>query len=704
LPAGELRVASFNVLNYFNGNGLGGGFPTARGAHSAAEFARQHDKIVAALIALDADIIGLMEIENDGYGVNSAIQELVDGLNAVAGAGTYAFVNPGGPMGSDEIAVGLLYKPGVVTPVGTTAVLDDAAFVAPFGVVRNRPALVQTFQVSDNSLNSYGEALTVVVNHLKSKGSGCGAGDDDAATGQGNCNGTRAAAANYLVNTWLPTDPTGTTALFGSHDTDYLIIGDLNAYAQETPITTLIAAGYTNLFSAYQGTDAHSYVFDGQWGNLDHALGSSSLRPQVVNAAAWPINADESTLFDYNDTVLDSGEPAYEVKPTTNPLYAANAFRSSDHDPLVVDLNLGTNNIPVIINEVDYDQPGADNAEFIELKNISGQPVNLDGYTLELVNGNGNTVYATLTLPNVTLAAGGYYVLCATDAQLTNCDWLGAFASIQNGNPDAITLRDNGVLVDSLSYGGFMPGATEGASAPNDSAVIGRGLSRYPDGADSDDNSADFSLRCVTPGIANSSQTTNCTVQFVENCTLATATPVVMGTTNPITLQFANLGAPAIGCLRVMYFGYNHPNASAPLQTGAYWHIEASPSDAGATTAFTYDLTLPFTNPVHPADKICRWLEGAGPGYGWDCVAGDIGDYAPTHLTRRELHGFSDWAVGDSAGPTAVTLHTLSTPNQTMPLLLAGVLALLLAATAVYLKRILNHETTEKTNRGGRRE
>lgn len=200
-------------------------------------------------------------------------------------------------------------------------------------------------------------------------------------------------------------------------------------------------------------------------------------------------------------------------------------------------------------------------------------------------------------------------------------------------------------------------------------------------------NNADFSLRCITPGIANSSQTTNCTVQFVENCTLATAAPVVMGTTNPITLQFADLGAPAIGCLRVMYFGYDHPNASTPLQTGAYWHIEATPTDAGTTTAFTYDLTLPFTDPVHPRDKVCRWLEGAGSGYGWDCVAGDVGDYTPTHLTRRGLHGFSDWAVGDNAGPTAVTLHTLSIPNPAMPLLLAGVLALLLAATAVYLRR-----------------
>lgn len=92
LVGGNVKVASFNVLNYFNGDGLGGGFPTSRGASTAAEFSRQKAKIVAALSALNADVVGLMEIENDGDGSRSAIQDLVSGLNAVLGAGTYAVV------------------------------------------------------------------------------------------------------------------------------------------------------------------------------------------------------------------------------------------------------------------------------------------------------------------------------------------------------------------------------------------------------------------------------------------------------------------------------------------------------------------------------------------------------------------------------------------------------------------------------------
>ena len=327
--AGEIKVASFNVLNYFNGDGLGGGFPTSRGADSAAELVRQRDKIVAALIAMDADIVGLMEIENDGYGPTSAIAELVNGLNAAAGADTYAFVDVGVPViGSDEIAVGLLYKPAVVTPVGNPAVLDSSVDPA-FLDTKNRPVLAQTF-----AHHAHGGRLTVAVNHLKSKGSDCNdVGDVNTLDGQGHCNGTRTAAAQALVN-WLATDPTD------SGDEDRLIIGDLNAYAKEDPVTAIKSAGYIDLLETFQGANAYSYVFDGELGYLDHALANASLAPQVVAAQTWTINADEVNLLDYNDTVVDVGESSFEAKPAATPLYAADAYRSSDHDPVLIGLNL----------------------------------------------------------------------------------------------------------------------------------------------------------------------------------------------------------------------------------------------------------------------------------------------------------------------------------------------------------------------------
>jgi predicted extracellular nuclease len=322
---GTLRVTSFNVLNYFNGDGLGGGFPTSRGANTLAEFERQRAKTISSITAMQADIIGLMEIENDGYGPNSAIQDLVNGLNDAAPAGTsYAFVDPGLPeVGTDEIAVGIIYRVETVAPVGPTAILDSS--VDPrFLDTKNRPTFAQTFEQL-----ATGGVLTLAVNHLKSKGSDClDVGDPDTGDGQGNCNLTRTAAAEALVD-WLATDPTG------SGDPDFLIMGDMNAYAMEDPIAAITSAGYTDLADAFIGADeAYSYVFDGQSGYLDHALGSADLFPQVTGVAEWHINTDEPRVLDYN--------VEFKTPHQVDSLYDPGPYRASDHDPVVIGLSLST--------------------------------------------------------------------------------------------------------------------------------------------------------------------------------------------------------------------------------------------------------------------------------------------------------------------------------------------------------------------------
>jgi len=314
---GTLRVASFNVLNYFNGDGQGGGFPTPRGANTMSEFQRQRDKIIPAILDLNADVIGLMEIENDGYGPDSAIQDLVNGLNkAVPGGGNpYAFVDPGLPqLGSDEIAVALIYRTDRVTVAGTAATTGTGSFAD-----KNRQPLVQTFED-----NASGEQFTVVVNHFKSKGSGCGDGDDDPI--QGNCNGTRTQAARDLV-AWLNTYPTGI------NDPDILIIGDLNAYAKEDPIKAITDAGYANLVETFVGQHAYSYVYYGQAGYLDHALASASLAPNVTGTTIWHINADEPRVLDYNEEYQSARQVKMYYKP--------DPYRASDHDPVIVGLQLG---------------------------------------------------------------------------------------------------------------------------------------------------------------------------------------------------------------------------------------------------------------------------------------------------------------------------------------------------------------------------
>jgi predicted extracellular nuclease len=320
---GTMQVAAYNVLNYFTtldnaGNICG---PAAnqgcRGADNAAEFARQKAKLVTAISKLDAEVVGLMEIENNA--TDGPTADLVAGLNAATAPGTYDYVATGA-IGDDAIRVALLYQPGWVTPVGPFAILDSS--VDPnFDDQRNRPMLVQTF-----AENATGALFTVAVNHLKSKGSNCNPDDPDAGDGQGNCNGTRTAAAQSIVD-YLATDPTF------SGDSDSLIVGDLNAYAQEDPVTTIEAGGYTDLIEAFVGTGfsagAYSFNFFSQSGYLDHGLSSSTMTPQVTGTAFWHVNADEPRALDYNDF----NQPL---------LFSPDEFRSSDHDPVVIGLALNT--------------------------------------------------------------------------------------------------------------------------------------------------------------------------------------------------------------------------------------------------------------------------------------------------------------------------------------------------------------------------
>ncbi len=306
---GTTTVSSFNVLNYFTTLG-------SRGADNATEFERQEAKIVAALKAIDADIFGLIEIENSAD--DTPLKTLVNALNAEVGEGTYAAI-PTGLLGTDVITTALIYKPAEVAPVGDFAVLDSS--VDPdFDTEFNRPALAQTF----TDLQTDGE-VTVVVNHLKSKGSDCNdVNDPDLGDGAGNCNLTRTKAAVALAE-WLAGDPTGQGA--GNE----LIIGDLNSYDKEDPIDALRAAGYTDLILEYQGEEAYSYVFDGQLGYLDYALANTGLVDNVTGASPWHINSDEPSLIDYDMNFKKDAQDA---------LWAPDQWRSSDHDPVLVGLDL----------------------------------------------------------------------------------------------------------------------------------------------------------------------------------------------------------------------------------------------------------------------------------------------------------------------------------------------------------------------------
>lgn len=374
---GDLQVASFNVLNYFTtldvaGAGTGpNGDLDPRGATTAEDLARQTDKLVAAIGQMGAEILALQEIENNGFGADSAIATLVDALNAAEGADVWAFVDPGLDfVGGDAITTGIIYRADQVTLTGS-AVLDftETTAAATWDIVdqiqqttgeivgdfqRNRPSIAATFETAA------GGEVTVAANHFKSKGA---SGLDsllaaaqsanvdpaliaalqndpnfDQGDGQGFWNAVRAEAAAELAS-WIAGNPTGADSL-----DNVLLLGDLNSYAREDPVQALQAAGLTDLAAEYLGEDAYSYVFDGQRGTLDYGMASAGLLDNVTGVAEWHINADEPDLLSYSSAF---NAPSF---------YNADPFAVSDHDPLLVGLTLDPA-IATVATRLDFHDP-----------------------------------------------------------------------------------------------------------------------------------------------------------------------------------------------------------------------------------------------------------------------------------------------------------------------------------------------------------
>jgi 5'-nucleotidase len=328
---GDATVASFNVLNYFSTTGdelTGCTYYTdrtgnkvtvnsgcdARGAAEDEDLQRQQDKIVAAINALGADVVTLEEIENSaafGKDRDEALATLTAALNAAAGDGTWTFVPSPADVPADEdvIRTAFIYKGAVVAPVGESVILEDAAFS------NARLPLAQAFELVNGGSD---DEFLAIVNHFKSKGSGTGA-DADAGDGQGASNASRVNQANALV-----AFADGLKADTGIERV--LLTGDFNAYLKEDPIDVLLAAGYVDLGST---TGEETYAFDGAIGSLDHIFISDTAAEDVTDVDIWNINSVESIALEYSRYNYNAAD-----------LYEADAYRSSDHDPILVGLDL----------------------------------------------------------------------------------------------------------------------------------------------------------------------------------------------------------------------------------------------------------------------------------------------------------------------------------------------------------------------------
>ncbi|NQX27213.1 ExeM/NucH family extracellular endonuclease [Microbacteriaceae bacterium VKM Ac-2854] len=330
---GDIAIASFNVLNYFptTGDSLTGcsyytdrdGNPVtvnsgcdARGAANADDLARQQAKIVTAINSLGASVVSLEEIENSakfGKPRDFALSTLTDALNAAAGSDVWAYVASPSVLpalaNEDVIRTAFIYKKATVEPVGESVILDDNVAFS-----NARKPLAQEFRLIGDASSEF----LAIVNHFKSKGSGSGA-DADQNDGQGASNASRVAQANALVAFAEQLETEKATDLV-------YLLGDFNAYTQEDPIRALVDAGFVD-----QGSKdgKYSYSFDGAVGSLDHVFASAAGDAKVTGVDTWNINSGESVALEYS---------RYNYNATL--FYDTSAYRSSDHDPVVVGLAL----------------------------------------------------------------------------------------------------------------------------------------------------------------------------------------------------------------------------------------------------------------------------------------------------------------------------------------------------------------------------
>ncbi|HUD43014.1 MAG TPA: ExeM/NucH family extracellular endonuclease [Dokdonella sp.] len=587
---GAIKAAGFNVLNYFStidtssssssGSCGPSGTLDCRGADSAAELARQRERTALVVCGLDADVVGLVEIEN--HPSSAAVNDLLGAVNArCGGSHPYAFANTGGALGSDAIRVALIYRSGVLAPVG--------AAMADLNAIHNRPPTAQTFDVVDAANPAFGERFTVVANHFKSKGcSGASGADADSGDGQSCFASRRNQQASRLLS-WI-----NGTVIPAAGDPDVLLLGDFNSYARETPMTTLAGGGYVDLIADRLGPAAYSYLFDGQLGHLDYALANASLDDQVAGVAVWHINADEVPLFDYNDEIRDVGEPDYDEKPNGSALTPprslfepASPYRVSDHDPVVVGLFAGTAEADLSIALQAAPDPvvaGTALSYAVTVENLGPAAAGTVSLALPLPAG---TTFAALT------AAAGWS--CTSPA-------VGAAGSVscqQDSFAPGTAAFTISAMVDadrpagsSLAATATVSSASADPATGNNSASAGVTVAASADLAVAMSGSPDL----VAAGDALTYTLT------LSNLGPSAAATVVLSDTLPAALRFTSLSAPSGWSCTTPAVGQGGmvscQRASMAVGTAEFTLVTAVAADASGSIANTATAAAATSDPV----------------------------------------------------------------------------------------------------------
>ncbi|WP_375002780.1 ExeM/NucH family extracellular endonuclease [Aeromicrobium sp. CTD01-1L150] len=353
---GDVRIAAFNVLNYFvttgesyEDAGMGtcryyedrDGDPITvdtctgvgpRGAADEANLARQEAKIVEAVNSLDVDVVALQEIENSaafGLDRDTALRTLVGALNEDAGRERWAAVlSPDAvPEGEDVIRTAFIHDAESLEAVGESVILGAGGGAGPWAADSTafdnaREPLAQTFRPTAGGPD---DDFVVINNHFKSKGSGEG-DDADTGDGQGGSNASRVRQATALVGfAQEQAEAAGTELTF--------LTGDFNSYSREDPVEVILDAGFVDAPRSFEA--GYTYQFGGQVGSLDHVFASEAAFERVTGADIWSINTDESVGREYS-----------RFNTNVTSLFDESVFRASDHDPVVVGFALAGDDDP----------------------------------------------------------------------------------------------------------------------------------------------------------------------------------------------------------------------------------------------------------------------------------------------------------------------------------------------------------------------
>lgn len=363
----NLKICGFNLEYYLTSANSSGMGPSTQ-----IELENQHTKIVAALKAIDADVYGLVEIEQG----QAALAKLANALTSATGK-LYTYIDDGGNINGTYTKAGFLYK---TDKVETYKDLRN----------NNSPSPANRKKTQAFTLKSNSERFIFSINHFKAK-SGCSTAsgaDEDQGDGQSCYNATRTAEANSTIS-FINTNK----AYYA--DEDAIVMGDLNAYAKEDPIQAFIQAGYTDLHQKFHPDTAYSYVYSAEVGYLDHALATESMTKQITGISVFHINSDESTSFGYDGAN-----------------FQANMYRCSDHDPVVVGIALGNanNNIIPTFDEMVKLYPSLA-SEYFTIENAKNgyiQVFSLGG--IKLYENQITSNKQTFTIQNTQLHTGTYIV------------------------------------------------------------------------------------------------------------------------------------------------------------------------------------------------------------------------------------------------------------------------------------------------------